>query len=107
MKRNVPLKRYTSVSNIRRKSDRKYPQIKHEYETENPVCITQLSAEKDPESYTVLLKICEKKAVTIHHPDKRAGEKLNDSTKFKGMCAMCHQYIEDHPETGKQLGYYN
>lgn len=107
IKRNVPLKRYTSVRDIRRKSDKDYPQNKHEYLTDNPVCATQILGENDPASYAVLLKICEKKAVTIHHKDKRDGEKLNDFTNVLGLCALCHQFIQDNSEIGKRLKYYN
>lgn len=106
IKRNIPLKRYTSVSNIRRKTDKKYPRTKNEYLTDNPVCATQLLAENDPESYTVLLRICEKKASTIHHQDGREDEKLNDTTTILGLCAMCHQYIQVNSATGWKLHYY-
>lgn len=107
IKRNVPLKRYTSVSNIRRKSDKKYPQTRHEYLTDNSVCATQILAESDPESFTVLLRICEKKAITIHHKGGREGDKLNDMKNVIGLCARCHQFIQDNSEIGKRLNYYN
>ena len=105
IKRNVPLKRYTSVTNIRRKSDKKYPQTKHEFLIDNPVCATQILSENNPESYSVLLKICEKKATTIHHQDGREDEKLNDTAGMLGLCAMCHQYIQVNSALGKELNY--
>jgi hypothetical protein len=112
VKRNVGLqsssvpKRKSVLQSAPRSSNKRYTKLRNIYLTENPICLTQILGASDPSSYTVLLKMCEKKATTIHHCDGREGDNLIDRSNFKGLCAPCHQYIQDNSAIGAQLGYY-
>ena len=49
-------------------------------------------------------EICTKIASQVHHKQGRVGELYLDDTTFLAVCGPCHQWIELHPDSAKDLG---
>ena len=41
----------------------------------------------------------------IHHQKGKIGDLLCDTRYFLPVCRACHEYIENHPEIAKTLGF--
>lgn len=120
MKRKEPLKRHTGLSRklpeqqpsksivsyyrIQRSYNPSYLPIKRAFLLEYPICQTQISGEQNESEFGPLLKICEKKASTVHHTEDREENLLNTAT-FLPLCPPCHQYIDDHRKYARAIGF--
>jgi hypothetical protein len=104
--RYSPLKRKKGVKPtgvpIKRTVNRRYSPIRGSFLEENDVCLTMSLGEGYPLEFWPLIKICEKKACTVHHNERRGKNLLNIDT-FRELCAMCHQYLEDHPDYARNI----
>lgn len=120
MKRKEPLKRRIGLSRklpglphskdipsqyrIQRKYNPSYSAIRAAFVRDYPVCQTQVSGEGNEGEFEPLLRICEKKASTVHHTIDREQNLLNTKT-FLPLCAPCHQYLDDHKAYARAIGF--
>jgi hypothetical protein len=82
------------VSSKRKKKDAEYSKLRERYLTENPLCMVKVNG-------------CSHGATDVHHTFAGANRDafyLVQST-WKAVCRNCHNYIHEHPEDARVMGW--
>jgi hypothetical protein len=82
------------VSSKRKKKDAEYSKLREKYLTENPLCMVKVNG-------------CSHGATDVHHTYAGANRDafyLVQST-WKAVCRNCHNYIHEHPEDARTMGW--
>lgn len=59
---------------------------------------------KEHQNCQARLQGCTIKATDCHHSRGKVGDLLTDKRYFKALCMSCHNYVETHPVTAKEMG---
>ena len=82
------------VSSKRKKKDAEYLKLRERFLTENPICQISVAG-------------CMNGATDVHHTcagSNRDAFYLVQST-WKATCRVCHNWVHEHPEEARILGY--
>jgi hypothetical protein len=82
------------VSSKRKKKDAEYSKLRERFLTENPLCMVKVNG-------------CGHGATDVHHTrsgSDRDAFYLVQST-WKAVCRNCHQYVHEHPEESRIMGW--
>ena len=82
------------VSSKRKKKDAEYSKLRERYLTDNPLCMVKVNG-------------CMHNATDVHHTYAGANRDafyLVQST-WKAVCRNCHNYIHEHPEDARTMGW--
>ena len=82
------------VSSKRKKKDAEYSKLREKYLTENPLCMVKVNG-------------CSHGATDVHHTYAGANRDafyLVQST-WKAVCRNCPNYIHEHPEDARTMGW--
>lgn len=82
------------VSSKRKKKDAEYLRLRERFLTENPICQISVAG-------------CMNGATDVHHTyagSNRDAFYLVQST-WKATCRVCHNWVHEHPEEARILGY--
>jgi hypothetical protein len=82
------------VSSKRKKKDAEYSKLRERFLTENPLCMVKVNG-------------CGHGATDVHHTrsgSDRDAFYLVQST-WLAVCRNCHQYVHEHPEESRIMGW--
>ena len=82
------------VSSKRKKKDAEYLKLREKYLSQNPLCMVKVNG-------------CSHMATDVHHTFAGANRDafyLVQST-WKAVCRNCHNYIHEHPEEARVMGW--
>lgn len=112
--RSSPLKRSTTpirrVSRPRRVQNQDYAKVKAEYLSTHPFCQITIARLGLDESLVIVGNgWCEgcfiPRATTIHHRNKRDGDRLTDVRWFLSGCWRQHDWVEANKQLARSLGF--
>lgn len=76
----------------RKKEEAIYLKMRLDFLNAHPMCEAHLQG-------------CKTYASEVHHKAGRVGDLYLDQTEWLAVCRRCHQWIENHPEDAKELGF--
>lgn len=77
----------------RSKQESQYGKLRKEFLSKYPMCQAHLP------------NTCTQIATDVHHMKGRIGNLLLNQTYWLALCRGCHNWIENHPEAAKELGF--
>jgi hypothetical protein len=94
MKRKKPLKKtpLRKVSPKLSKELKRYYVLREKFLRENPECMAGMSI------------CCREESTQVHHKARR-GKNLNKIETWMAVCGPCHEWIESHANTARELGW--
>lgn len=78
-------------SKKRSKLNSEYSKLRKEHLESHPICQAKIFD-------------CSINSTDIHHTKGR-GKYLNDTSTWLSVCRNCHNWIEEHPEEARELGF--
>lgn len=126
MKRNIPLRRHTSIKRggrLRSRStkhaalDRDYTRRKAAYLAAHPFCQIFIARHELDEEHVIRnggtitaagpngpVAITVPRSDQIHHRNKRTGDRKNDERWWLAACFEEHEWVERHKDVARALG---